>query len=79
MKTMIISTIISFSVTGAAAQCYLFNSNPPLKLVTSADDWYDGLKGAARTCYQTLTKGKYPGAEEGLKIIDICANPRRCK
>lgn len=32
-------------------------------------------KEAARVCFRTLTKGKYPGEERGLEIIDICANP----
>lgn len=34
------------------------------------------FKSAAKLCFETLTKNKYPGEEKGLEIIDICANPK---
>jgi hypothetical protein len=49
-----------------------------LKVVVDSDSKDEGMKKAANVCFQTLTKGKYPGEEEGLDIIDICANPKRC-
>ena len=36
-------------------------------------------KTASRLCFNKLTGGKYPGEEQGLNIIDICANPIKGK
>lgn len=33
------------------------------------------FKESARKCFDHFTKGKYPGEETGLSIIDSCANP----
>jgi hypothetical protein len=35
------------------------------------------FKKAAKQCFQYFTKGVYPGEENGLDIIDACANPRK--
>lgn len=46
------------------------------KIKVQAKNWEAAYKIAAKQCFQELTKGKYPGEERGLYIIDICANPR---
>jgi hypothetical protein len=37
----------------------------------------NSYRQAAKICYNVLSNGKYPGEETGLKIIDICANPKK--
>lgn len=37
------------------------------------------FKMASAKCFFKLTGGVYPGAEKGLDIIDICANPSKGK
>ena len=43
------------------------------KLALSHDE---AFKLAAKECFSKLTGGKYPGEEQGLTYIDICANPK---
>jgi hypothetical protein len=48
-----------------------------LKVTVPATNPQDAFRAAGKICFQKLTKGKYPGEEAGLDIIDICANPSR--
>lgn len=78
MKKLIILFAL-FSVK-AYAKNYTFEYNTPDELkitITDAYDKDDAFKKASKLCFKILTKDKYPGEEEGLKIIDICANPKK--
>jgi hypothetical protein len=66
---LIILVLLSFNVCNATTFTY---SNG----LTLTAKTYDK---AAKLCYTELTGNKYPGEEQGLKIIDICANPVQVK
>ena len=55
----------------AKAEVFTYQSG----LVIQAQDF----KTAARLCFNRYTKGKYPGEEKGLEIIDVCVNPVKRK
>ncbi|MFZ3229210.1 MAG: hypothetical protein WA160_03310 [Pseudobdellovibrio sp.] len=57
---------------------FTFNQSKPSSFVIkkTAANKDAAFKLAAKDCFQTLTKGQYPGEERGLDIIDICANPK---
>lgn len=43
---------------------------------TQADTWEDAFKEAAKACYKHFKDGRSLSEDEGLDIIDTCANPR---
>jgi hypothetical protein len=45
--------------------------------VTRADTYEDAFKIAAQACYRHFKDGKSLTEDQGLDIIDVCANPRR--
>lgn len=51
------------------------NKTQVLKMVVTASSERDAMLKAGRLCYDVLTKGRYPGEEKGMEVIDICANP----
>lgn len=78
MKYLII--VLTFYSTNVYAKNYTFEYNTPDELkitITNAYDKQDAFRQASKLCFKILTKDKYPGEEEGLKIIDICANPKK--
>lgn len=78
-KLLLFSSIISSTVAvittiyvkKAKAETYHYKNG----MVTQAQDY----KSAAKYCFNTLTKGVYPGEETGLQYIDLCANPIKGK
>lgn len=69
----------AFASTSTTSE-YKFVFNPHKKdsftLTQKAPSKEAAFKLVAKTCFQQLTGGKYPGEERGLDIIDICANPK---
>lgn len=53
----------------AQARMYEFKFKGGYKVMAAT------YKEAAKLCFTGLTKGKYPGEERGLDIIDVCVNP----
>lgn len=43
---------------------------------TQADSWDDAFREAAKACYRHFKDGRKLTEDEGLDIIDTCANPR---
>lgn len=43
---------------------------------TVADSWDDAFREAAKACYRHFKDGRRLTEDEGLDIIDTCANPR---
>ena len=77
MKTLIVLALLIPVNAEAKNYTFHYNTKDELKItITDAYDKDDAFKKAARLCFQILTKGKYPGNEIGLDIIDICANPK---
>jgi len=58
-----------------AATYTFWYKDTDLKVTASGDTYDIAYRKAAKLCFQALTKGKYPGDEAGLDIIDVCANP----
>lgn len=78
MKTLIISLLLFSQLAYAKNYTFEYNTTDSLKItITDAYDRQDAFRKAAKLCYKILSKDKYPGEEEGLKIIDICANPKK--
>jgi hypothetical protein len=74
--TLIISVLMSAQVW-AAPKTYVFafkSMQNPIKATATTKE--EAFKIAAKTCFNQLTGGKYPGEEKGMDIIDICANPK---
>lgn len=44
---------------------------------TVASTWEEAFKTAAQACYRHFKNGKALTEDQGLDIIDVCANPRR--
>lgn len=44
---------------------------------TVAGSYEEAFKTAAQACYRHFKNGKRLSEDEGLDIIDVCANPRR--
>lgn len=44
---------------------------------TVASSYEEAFKTAAQACYRHFKNGKRLTEDEGLDIIDVCANPRR--
>ena len=73
---------ISITSSITLADKFTFCYNEPGKLKITIEDMWESnaYKIAAKMCYKILTNNKYPGSDEaGLAIIDICANPIKCK
>ena len=78
MKTLF-CTILAYSCMSLAyRQAYCYNTADHLKVVVDKETQEEGFREAARVCYKALSRGKYPGEEAGLNMIDICVNGKRC-
>lgn len=84
MKALVALLTLSTATSSAAyAGSYTFNyrDKTELKITVTAETSCAAYKKSAKICYNILTggtaakPGPYPGEEEGLSIIDICANP----
>lgn len=73
----IILIIIAIGLKAKADTYYSFKfkTKDELKISVPAASYEEAYKKATMQCYQLLTKGVYPGEENGLLIIDTCANP----
>lgn len=68
---------LSISAQAETLKMYKFKyEKADLIIGVIADNEEKAFKDAAKLCFETLTKNKYPGEEKGLQIIDICANPK---
>lgn len=72
------STATSFSSVVYAAP-YTFHYSSGATITVEAASYEVAYKNAATACFRLLTGGLYPGEEQGLQIIDICANPLNFK
>lgn len=72
----IVATIMFISGQAKADTYYRFTYNNGLSVGVPAKDYFEARSKASKVCFQALTKGKYPGEEAGLEIIDLCANPK---
>ncbi len=78
MKTTFCILLTYSCMSQAYKQTYCYPDRDTLKVIVDAETPADGMIKAGRVCFKAMTRGKYPGQEEGLKIIDLCANPRKC-
>ena len=47
------------------------------EFITTASTYEDAFRLAAQACYRHYKDGKPLTEDQGLDIIDVCANPRR--
>jgi hypothetical protein len=77
---LILTLILSSNTLASQHSLYKFKFNNGAKktfvITQKAVNKEEAFKLAARECYKKLTKNQYPGEEQGLLIIDICANPK---
>ena len=59
----------------AKADTFKFKYKTGLELSVEGKDYLEARSKASKTCFFKLTKGEFPGDEEGLEFIDICTNP----
>ncbi len=65
----------------ARSYTFEYRDKSSLKVTVEAESKCAAYKQSAKICFNVLTggsatrPGKYPGEEEGMDIIDICANP----
>lgn len=78
--TVLFTGLISWGATGASGKSYNFQYKLPqaktLTITQAAANQEEAYKLAARECFKKLTQNQYPGEQQGLEIIDICANPK---
>lgn len=71
---------IALAKSDTSLKTFTFTYKPKseklFKLNLKAESFEQAFKLASKQCYQTLTKGVYPGEEKGLDYIDVCANPK---
>lgn len=82
---LLLGTFLGHMTADAATsdKSYTFNysDKSELKITVTAENRCAAYKKAAKLCYNILTGGSaakpgvYPGEEQGLDIIDTCANP----
>lgn len=72
-----ISTL-AWSSYGQGEYQFLFTKTKDrFEYSTQAASYEDAFKQAAQACYRHFKNGKPLTEDEGLDIIDVCANPRR--
>lgn len=59
----------------AKADTFTFKYKNGLQVSAEGKDYLEARSKASKTCFQNITKGIFPGDEEGLEFIDICTNP----
>ncbi|AGH95565.1 hypothetical protein [Pseudobdellovibrio exovorus] len=81
--TVLFTGLISWGATetsATSAKSYNFQYKLPqsktLTITQAAPNQEEAYKLAARECFKKLTQNQYPGEQQGLEIIDICANPK---
>lgn len=50
--------------------------NPKLELRIRADSYEEAFKAASKECFRHFKNGQKLSENDGLSIIDVCANPR---
>ncbi len=78
MLTVLSALHVLASNPAAKEYKFTYRSSPTgnLEIKQQASSQEVAFKLAAKECFKQLTGGIYPGAERGLDIIDICANPK---
>lgn len=78
--TVLFTGLISWGAQTTAAKSFNFQYKLPqsktLTITQQGPNQEVAFKLAARECFKQLTHNKYPGEQQGLEIIDICANPK---
>ena len=86
MKRLILIAILGFSSSSFAwveksptmkAYTYKYKmNNATLEIKREAASYEDGLRGAAKECFNHYKSQQKLTYDRGMDIIDICANPR---
>lgn len=86
MKTFIILSLLALSSSSFAwtshdtvKKEYHFTfklANEKLEITRTADSYEDAYDAAAQQCFKFFTGSKHVNDDQGMDIIDACANPR---
>lgn len=77
MKTHLLAFMLStMNTNGLTTYTFYYNTDKIEYIRVQADSRTIAFKKAAKLCFQALNP-RYTTEEEGLTVIDICANPRK--